>query len=83
MTLVRDRSHDDYYFVNTESITGDEPPQPYLDVQRERIALVGGVPRGALYAADAFLDSMEVSPDGFTVGEGRSLEELESILIKD
>ena len=25
LTLVRDRSHDDYYFSHTESITGDDP----------------------------------------------------------
>lgn len=37
LTLVRDRSHDDYYFDHTEAICGDDPPQPYLDLQRERI----------------------------------------------
>ena len=37
LTLVRDRTHDDYYFQNTERITGDEPPQPYLDLTRTRI----------------------------------------------
>lgn len=37
MTLVRDRAHDDYYFVHTEKITGDPPPQPYLDLRRDRI----------------------------------------------
>lgn len=37
LTLARDRSHDDYYFTHPESITGDDPPQPYLDVRRERI----------------------------------------------
>ena len=37
MTLCRDRTHDDYYFNHTERITGDAPPQPYLDLGRERI----------------------------------------------
>lgn len=37
LTLVRDRSHDDYYFAHTESITGDDPPPPYLDLSRDRI----------------------------------------------
>lgn len=37
LTLVRDRSHDDYYFSHTDRITGDEPPQPYLDLARDRI----------------------------------------------
>ena len=33
LTLCRDRSHDDYYFNNPERITGDPPPQPYLDLR--------------------------------------------------
>lgn len=37
LTLVRDRSHDDYYFKHTHKITGDLPPQPFLDTRRERI----------------------------------------------
>jgi DEAD/DEAH box helicase domain-containing protein len=37
LTLVRDRSHDDYYFTHPERITGDLPPQPYLDLSRDRI----------------------------------------------
>lgn len=37
LTLVRDRSHDDYYFTHTERITGDTPPQPYLDLGRDKI----------------------------------------------
>jgi DEAD/DEAH box helicase domain-containing protein len=37
LTLVRDRTHDDYYFDHSESICGDEPPQPYLDLQRDKI----------------------------------------------
>jgi len=37
LTIARGNSHDDYYFNNTERITGDEPPQPFLDTRRERI----------------------------------------------
>lgn len=37
LTLVRDRSHDDYYFNHTKKITGDVPPQPFLDTRRDRI----------------------------------------------
>jgi DEAD/DEAH box helicase domain-containing protein len=37
LTLVRDRSHDDYYFKHTKKITGDVPPQPFLDTRRDRI----------------------------------------------
>lgn len=36
-TLCRDRSHDDYYFANSHRITGDSPPQPFLDMGRARI----------------------------------------------
>ena len=37
LTLVRDRSHDDFYFKHTHKITGDVPPQPFLDTRRDRI----------------------------------------------
>lgn len=38
LTVCRDRMHDDYYFRNPMRMTGDEPPQPFLDLQRIRIA---------------------------------------------
>ena len=37
LTVVRDRSHDDYYFAHTERMTGEDPPQPFLDLGRDRI----------------------------------------------
>lgn len=37
LTLCRDRSHDDFYFARSERITGDVPPQPFLDLARRRI----------------------------------------------
>lgn len=37
LTLCRDRSHDDYYFVESRRMTGDEPPQPFLDTSRPLI----------------------------------------------
>lgn len=37
LTLVQDRTHDDFYFTNSERITGEDPPQPYLDLGRDRI----------------------------------------------
>ena len=46
-----------------------------IDVQPGRITLLGGVPRGALYAADEFIDSIEIGPTGFTVSECHQLEE--------
>ena len=38
-TLCRDRTHDDYYFNSPERMTGDRPPQPYLDLRQHQIAM--------------------------------------------
>ncbi|WP_433494729.1 DEAD/DEAH box helicase [Micromonospora sp. CA-248089] len=38
LTVARSRTHDDYYFNATERMTGDVPPQPFLDLERTRIA---------------------------------------------
>jgi len=37
LTVCRGRSHDEYYFNNPDRITGDPPPVPYLDLNREPI----------------------------------------------
>ena len=37
LTLCRDNSHDDYYFQHVERITGDTPPEPFLDLDNHRI----------------------------------------------
>jgi DEAD/DEAH box helicase domain-containing protein len=37
VTICRDRTHDEYYFNRAERITGDIPPQPFLDLARRRI----------------------------------------------
>lgn len=37
LTFARGRSHDEYYFENPLSITGDKPPQPFLSMDQERI----------------------------------------------
>ncbi|MFC3687199.1 DEAD/DEAH box helicase [Aquipuribacter hungaricus] len=37
VTICRDRTHDEYYFGRTSRITGDVPPQPFLDLARRRI----------------------------------------------
>jgi DEAD/DEAH box helicase domain-containing protein len=34
VTVCRSRAHDDFYFRHPERITGDPPPQPYLDTSR-------------------------------------------------
>lgn len=37
VTFCRGRSHDDYYFQRPESMTGDPPPAPYVDMHSESI----------------------------------------------
>lgn len=37
LTICRGGSHDDFYYGNPERITGDIPPQPYLDLSRPEI----------------------------------------------
>ncbi|MDL5053455.1 DEAD/DEAH box helicase [Oscillatoria laete-virens NRMC-F 0139] len=36
-TFCRGRSHDDFYYQRPESMTGDSPPPPYVDMRREAI----------------------------------------------
>lgn len=38
VTVCRDRTHDDDYFAKPRRMTGDDPPQPFLDLRRPRIA---------------------------------------------
>ena len=35
VTMCRDRTHDDFYFNHAGRITGDPPPQPYLDTTEQ------------------------------------------------
>ena len=37
ITVAHDRSHDDYYYRFPERITGDPPPQPFIDTRRPAI----------------------------------------------
>jgi len=37
VTFCRGRSHDDFYFQRPESITGDPPPSPYVDMRSQEI----------------------------------------------
>lgn len=37
VTFCRDRSHDDFYYLRPESMTGDAPPSPYVDLSSEAI----------------------------------------------
>lgn len=37
VTVCRDRTHDDDYYASPERMTGDDPPQPFLDLAKPRI----------------------------------------------
>jgi hypothetical protein len=37
ITFCRGRSHDDFYYARPESMTGDAPPPPYVDMKSEPI----------------------------------------------
>jgi hypothetical protein len=39
VTFCRGRSHDEFYYRRPESITGDPPPAPYIDVRQVEILL--------------------------------------------
>lgn len=41
LTICRGRSHDDYYFGRPDRITGEPPPEPYLDLRRIEIVRRG------------------------------------------
>ena len=63
LTICRGRSHDEFYFGHPDRITGDPPPEPYVDMGSEEIrrrAFLAEVLRLA-YASDGVL------PDGETV----------------
>ncbi|WP_280332725.1 DEAD/DEAH box helicase [Nocardia wallacei] len=57
LTVCRDRTHDEYYFNRAERITGDNPPQPFLDLTRTRI-----VQRVA--ASESLFEAFSSIPDG-------------------
>jgi len=37
VTFCRGRSHDEFYYLRPESITGDPPPSPYIDTRQTEI----------------------------------------------
>ena len=62
VTFCRGRSHDDYYYQRPESMTGDPPPTPYVDVSSDTIF-------GRVFTKDvlrvAFADLGDSESDGF------------------
>jgi DEAD/DEAH box helicase domain-containing protein len=57
VTLCRNRTHDDFYFRHTGRITGDLPPQPYLDLENVTIVL-------RVIAAEALRLAFRALPSG-------------------
>ena len=45
ITFCRGRTHDDYYFQRPESITGDPPPSPYVDMAIRSVSIFQRVMR--------------------------------------
>jgi DEAD/DEAH box helicase domain-containing protein len=55
VTVCRDRTHDDDYFADPRRMTGDVPPQPFLDLRRRRIVQ-------RVIAAEALRRAFSTSP---------------------
>ncbi|MGE0025595.1 MAG: DEAD/DEAH box helicase [Thermoleophilia bacterium] len=64
LTICRGRSHDDYYFEHPRRITGDPPPEPYIDVRSPEI-----VRRAFLAEALRMAFEEAVNSDAFVPGE--------------
>ncbi len=63
LTVCRGRSHDDYYFDHPEKITGDPPPEPYIDLARPEIlrrVLASDVLRQSFWQLAADDDDVEL-----------------------
>ena len=70
VTFCRGRSHDDYYYLRTEQMTGDPPSHPYVDMNREPIfrrVMVKEILRQAFIAVSSDLRNpvMEAAVDWF------------------
>jgi len=73
LTMVRDRSHDDYYFQRPDRITAYPPPPPYVDLSRATIlrrVLVKEVLRQAFDALGLLTGSSESVHGAFGQGTG-------------
>jgi DEAD/DEAH box helicase domain-containing protein len=66
VTFCRGRSHDDFYYQRPESMTGDAPPPPYVDMRSEPIfkrVLIKEMLRRAFCALIVVNDDDERLPD--------------------
>jgi DEAD/DEAH box helicase domain-containing protein len=62
VTFCRGRSHDDYYYYRPESMTGDTPPPPYVDMSSESI-FFRVLRKEVLHSSFADFDMSEYSSD--------------------
>jgi DEAD/DEAH box helicase domain-containing protein len=79
VTLCRDRSHDDYYFVHAERITGDEPAQPYLDLARPEIVRRVVAAECLRRAFLALPDAQRAGIEGSVHGEFGTLDQWDDV----
>lgn len=63
LTVCRGRSHDDFYFQNPQRITGDPPPQPYIDLSRQEIVR-------RVLAAESLRRAFRACPGGPDIKDG-------------
>ncbi|WP_206817582.1 helicase-related protein, partial [Chroococcus sp. FPU101] len=64
VTFCRERSHDDFYFQRLESMTGDSPPAPYVDMRSDEIfkrVLIKEILRQAFPNAQSTLEANGVA----------------------
>jgi hypothetical protein len=64
LTVCRSRSHDDYYFSNQLSITGDLPPPPRLVREPNRIAMRVAAQEALYWAFDSIPVPVPVADNG-------------------
>jgi len=74
ITFCRGRSHDDFYYQRPEMITGDTPPQPYVEMSSEtilkRVLIKETLRRG--------FDGIPLSPNESVHGEFGKTDEWDS-----
>ncbi|WP_396910632.1 DEAD/DEAH box helicase [Mycolicibacterium sp.] len=63
VTICRDGSHDEYYYNRPDRITGDIPPQPFLDLTRKRIVQRVAASESLFEAFSTLSSGPEWTPD--------------------
>jgi hypothetical protein len=66
VTFCRGRSHDDFYYLRPEEMTGSPPPAPYVDVESEDI-IRRAITKEILYQAFAAIRGSDHNSSGDSV----------------